>query len=131
MKIKKGDLIISIFLLLISILMAFAISNKNAKKDIRSNSKLLRVEKNSKVLYELPLDEDREIVLQDNNKYNKVIIKDVKVYMKDANCRDQICVHMHPIKEVGETIICLPNQVFLEVIDPNSDANNDIDKVVR
>ena len=51
MKIKKGDLIISIFLLLISILMAFAISNKNAKKDIRSNSKLLRVEKNSKVLY--------------------------------------------------------------------------------
>lgn len=131
MKIKKGDIIISISLLVISILMAFTISNKNIEKISNNTSKLLRVEKNSKLLYELPLDEDREIVLQDNNKYNKIIIKDGKVYMKEANCRDQICVHMHHIKEMGETIICLPNQVFLEIIDPNSDTNNDIDKVVR
>jgi len=131
MKIKKGDIIISISLLVISILMAFTISNNNIEKINNNTSKLLRVEKNSKLLYELPLDEDREIVLQDNNKYNKIIIKDGKVYMKEANCRDQICVHMHPIKEMGETIICLPNQVFLEIIDPNSDTNNDIDKVVR
>ena len=131
MKIKKGDIIISISLLVISILMAFTISNNNIEKISNNTSKLLRVEKNSKLLYELHLDEDREIVLQDNNKYNKIIIKDGKVYMKEANCRDQICVHMHPIKEMGETIICLPNQVFLEIIDPNSDTNNDIDKVVR
>lgn len=129
MKIKKGDIIVSLSLLIISIVMAITIANTNNNKTY--DGKYLRVEKDSKILYELPLDEDREIELDEGGKYNKIIIKDGKAFMKEANCRDQICVHMRPIKEMGETIICLPNRVFLEIIDPMSDSNNDIDKVVR
>ena len=129
MKIKKGDIIVSLSLLIISIIMAITIANTNNNKTY--DGKYLRVEKDSKILYELPLDEDREIELDEGGKYNKIIIKDGKAFMKEANCRDQICVHMRTIKEMGETIICLPNRVFLEIIDPMSDSNNDIDKVVR
>ncbi|WP_297281588.1 NusG domain II-containing protein [uncultured Anaerococcus sp.] len=127
MKIKKGDIVISISLLLLSLIMAFAISQMNTDK----TGRILRVEKDGELLYELPLDKDREIVLKDSGHYNRIIVKDGKAYMGEADCRDKVCLHMYPISEAGETIICLPNRVFLEVVDLDSDTNDDIDKVVR
>ncbi len=126
MKIKKGDIIISISLLLLSMLMAFGISNMNTK----STGQILRVEKDSKLYGEFPLDQDREIVLDDNAHFNKIVIKNGKAYMDEANCRDQICTHMKEISINGETIICLPNRVFLEVVD-NSVTDDGIDKINR
>lgn len=124
MKIKKGDIIISLALLLLSLLMSFGISNSKPK----TSGKILRVEQNSKLYGEYPLDIDREVVFDDGVHYNKIVIKDGKAYMDEANCRDQICTHMKEISMNGETIICLPNRVFLEVVDPE---NDDIDKVSR
>ena len=126
MKIKKGDIIISIGLLLLSMLMAFGISNSKPK----TNGRILRVEQNSELYGEYSLDEDREIVIDDGVHYNKIVIKDGKAYMEEANCRDQICTHMPAISINGETIICLPNRVFLEVVD-NSVTDDGIDKINR
>ncbi|MDU5229002.1 MAG: NusG domain II-containing protein [Anaerococcus sp.] len=126
MKIKKGDIIISLALLLLSLLMSFGISNSKPK----TSGKILRVEQNSKLYGEYPLDIDREVVFDDGVHYNKIVIKDGKAYMDEANCRDQICTHMKEISMNGETIICLPNRVFLEVVDPENE-NDDIDKVSR
>lgn len=126
MKIKKGDIIISISLLLLSMLMAFGISNMNTK----STGQILRVEKDSKLYGEFPLDQDREIVIDDGVHLNKIVIKNGKAYMDEANCRDQICTHMKEISINGETIICLPNRVFLEVVD-NSVTDDGIDKINR
>ena len=44
--------------------------------------------------------------------------------MEDADWPDQVCVHHKPISKNGETIICLPNQVFVEV---ENDIENEID----
>ena len=126
MKIKKGDIIISLALLLLSLLMSFGISNSKPK----TSGKILRVEQNSKLYVEYPLDIDREVVFDDGVHFNKIVIKDGKAYMDEANCRDQICTHMKEISMNGETIICLPNRVFLEVVDPENE-NDDIDKVSR
>lgn len=126
MKIKKGDIIISLALLLLSLLMSFGISNSKPK----TSGKILRGEQNSKLYGEYPLDIDREVVFDDGVHFNKIVIKDGKAYMDEANCRDQICTHMKEISMNGETIICLPNRVFLEVVDPENE-NDDIDKVSR
>lgn len=126
MKIKKGDIIISLGLLILSLLMAFGISNSKPK----TTGKILRIEQDSKLYGEFPLNEDREIVLDDGAHYNKIIIKNGKAYMEEANCRDQICTHMQEISINGETIICLPNRVFLEVID-TANTDEDIDKINR
>lgn len=126
MKIKKGDIIISIGLLILSILMAFGISNSKPK----TTGKILRIEQDSKLYGEFPLNEDKVIELDDGVHYNKIVIKDGKAYMDEANCRDQICTHMQEISINGETIICLPNRVFLEVVDTEN-VNDDIDKVNR
>lgn len=128
MRLKKADYLITIGLLIISLLMSFFISKLNTNK----TGQYIRIEQDSKLLGEYPLNKDREIELKNNNHYNKVIIKDGAAYMQESNCRDQICVHMAKISKDGQTIICLPNRVFVEVVDPDDNKKDEsIDKVNR
>lgn len=126
MKIKKGDIFISLGLLILSFLLAMYFQSFNSKEE----GQYIRIEHNSKLVGEYPLSVDKEIKLESDGKYNEVIIKNGKAYMKEANCRDQICVHMREISIDGETIICLPNRVYVEVID-KSKEDDSIDRVNR
>ena len=46
-----------------------------------------------------------------------LIICDGKADMESADCPNQICVHHSSISHKGETIICLPNRVVIEIVD--------------
>ena len=46
---------------------------------------------------------------------NTVIIKDGIVYISDATCKNQVCVNTGKISKKGESIICLPNKVIVEI----------------
>nr|WP_051527034.1 NusG domain II-containing protein [[Eubacterium] cellulosolvens] len=59
------------------------------------------------------LDRDQEIRIGHTNVCE---IKDGKVRMKEATCPDHLCMQFLPIDERGGSIICLPNQVILHVI---------------
>lgn len=48
---------------------------------------------------------------------NTVKIKDGEVWISDADCKDKICVGHKKISNVGETIVCLPHKLVLEIID--------------
>ncbi len=61
---------------------------------------------------------------------NDLIVEDGKVWVKESNCRDQICVHMAPIYQVGETIICLPHEFLVEV-KADKKSPDDLDLLVR
>ncbi len=125
MKIKKADIIITASLLVLSFIMAFGVSNMSSE----ATGQIVRVEVNGEIKHEVSLNEDQEIIIDDGVHYNKLVIKDGKAYMDEANCRDQICTHMKEINIDGETIICLPNRVFVEVID--KEAEDGIDKINR
>lgn len=55
---------------------------------------------------------------------NSIVIKESQVYMAFADCPDQLCVHHRAISKNGESIICLPNKVIVEV---ESSQSRDID----
>ena len=62
------------------------------------------------------LSKDREIPIVINGKEtNHLIIKNKKADMTEADCPDQICVNQKAISKEGETIVCLPNKVVVEV----------------
>ena len=44
-----------------------------------------------------------------------LIIKDGEAYIQEADCPNQICVHHSPVSHKGETIVCLPNRVIIEI----------------
>ena len=44
-----------------------------------------------------------------------ILIKDGKVTMKEADCKDKICADHKAIEKSGETIVCLPHKVVIEI----------------
>ena len=47
--------------------------------------------------------------------FNRVEIKDGQVSVTDADCPDKTCVKTGRIKDHGQTIVCLPHRVVVEV----------------
>lgn len=72
----------------------------------------------------IPMDRDKIITLkQDDGKLNKVHITPEKVYMEFSTCENQDCVgqgevHVDTYKDriLGTYIICLPNNVSIEMV---------------
>jgi len=72
------------------------------------------------------LDIDQEIRVETDNGWNLLEVKDGLIYMKAASCRDQLCVHMKPIDHQGESIVCLPFRVHVEI---EADQEGEVDAI--
>ena len=57
-----------------------------------------------------------------------MVIEDNKAFMKDANCPDKICEGHSKISYKGETIVCLPHKVVIEIV--TEDSENELDVVI-
>lgn len=75
------------------------------------------------------LNEEQEYRIElEDGRYNLLQIQGGKVYMKEASCPDQICVNHRPASNVGETIVCLPNEIVLKVVEQST--KTEIDMVI-
>ena len=75
-----------------------------------------------------PLTEDAEVVITtgDNDEFeNVLVIEDEKAFVKEANCPDKICQGHKAISFKGETIVCLPHKVVIEIIADDSSEGLD------
>lgn len=76
-----------------------------------------------------PLSVNTEVVIETgDNGRNTLVIEDNKAFMKDANCPDKICEGHSKISYKGETIVCLPHKVVIEII--TDKATDELDAVV-
>jgi hypothetical protein len=73
---------------------------------------------------ELPLNKDTTLEIQGMGGTNLLVIKDGYADMTDADCPDKLCVQQSRISKDGESIICLPHQVVVEI---ESNVTNDVD----
>lgn len=74
------------------------------------------------------LEEDQVIKVGDTNVCE---IKDKKVSMISADCPDQLCIRQRTIQLQGETIVCLPNKVVLEIMGTKQTDQEALDGVVN
>jgi len=58
--------------------------------------------------------------------YNLIEIGDEKVRVAEADCPDQIDVEQGWISDIGETLICLPNRLVVEIKGQSSGDEVDI-----
>lgn len=130
---KKKDIILVIVVLLIA-----GVSYSVMHFMRPGEGHFAQVSVDSKVQGTYSLDKDRTIEIKSSKGKNILIIKDGKVEMKEADCPDKYCVKQGKIKNVGETIVCLPHKVVVEIektskgTDSNDNKKNDeIDAVVK
>lgn len=102
---KKGDFIIIaavIAAVITSAVLAFSFSKPGVRVVVRQNNK---------VIYDENINVNKIV----DTGSNTVIIKDGIVYMKKANCKNQVCVNKGKISNKGDEIVCLPNKVIVEI----------------
>ena len=81
----------------------------------RQTGGTVSVQINGKVVMELPLDEDAELVLGEGEHTNTLVIRDGKARVVEASCPDKICVGHGAIQYAGESIVCLPHKLVITV----------------
>lgn len=124
--IKKMDIVIIVLLLIISFtphLIFFKTSQKGSKNNyaiikvdgkIHKKIDLSKVKKSEKVNLNLP------------NGKNTLLIKNNSIAMDSANCNDALCVKQGNISKVGQTIICLPHKLIIEIKGDELDSKDDL-----
>ena len=122
----KRDIILVLSMVIIAAA-AFLIINFAVKKD--GSYAVIKVD--GKVIKTLDLNSGETTI--EVNGYqggvNKVVIYDGKVSMTEADCPDELCVKTGKISRVGETIVCLPHRVVVEI--KGSPDDDSIDSVVK
>lgn len=82
---------------------------------------------NGTVYQTFRLAEDLIVDIPSVNGSNSLVIKNGSAFISHASCSDLICVSHKPIHTVGESIICLPNRVVIEI---TGESESDFDMIV-
>ena len=82
----------------------------------RGEGNTVTVSVDGQVIATYPLNVDRvEDIHTGEDGLNRLVIKDGKAYVETASCPDGICAAHRPVGYGGESIICVPNKVVVEI----------------
>ncbi|MFD0898651.1 NusG domain II-containing protein [Loigolactobacillus binensis] len=122
--IRPWDIIIIVLLIIGSFtpLIIFAIHEQNQAAALQRSQAQVRtaiISHNGKKLYTIKLTDHKGVTKYRyqaaDGDYNDVEIKGSRIAIVDANCQDQICVRRGWISKPGQTIVCLPHKLLIEI----------------
>ncbi len=110
-RIRFQDVLLSIAVIIGSFWSIFALNTVSS-----DGSANLVIYQNGLVIKEASLSENKIIKLPVDSGSISVEIKPGNgVHILESSCPAKVCVHTGWIKQPGETIICLPNKILLEI----------------
>lgn len=107
--ISKADIILLVIIITVC-LGLIIILRRNSNPGLS-----VRIMVDGVLIENLELSEDTEYRVETPGGTNIVVIEAGEVYVSEADCPDKICVNHKPISNIGETIICLPHKLVVEV----------------
>lgn len=126
---KPGDIVLLLLLVVLSFLPVIIFSYANATSGVEFNTAVVSVDGEELHRFELKDDGEREIYTysNDHGHENQIVREGTVVYMIEASCADQLCVRQGEVKRVGETIVCLPHRLLVEINSDTPDTNQDLE----
>lgn len=70
--------------------------------------------------------EDNVYIISGETGYNLLVISGGEAFITDADCPDGLCMKQKPISRKGESIICLPHKLVIQV---EAKEESDLDAV--
>ena len=122
---KKLDIIIIVSLLILSFVPSIIFSKSLSKN---FNSTYVSIKVNGKFYDNIPLSsfkDEKTFTIESKHGTNDVLVKDNKIKIIKANCKDELCIKQGEISNVGENIICLPNELIMEIKGAEKDSSSD------
>ena len=110
MKIKKHNDWILILVLLLLALLALLVINST-----KLTGSIVVVTLDGEEILRLPLSDDHTERIEQAGNYNVLVIEDESVQIRQANCANQLCVQHKAISYQGETIICAPHKLLVQI----------------
>lgn len=106
---------------------AFVVINHFVKKD----GAFVQIKVDGQVVNTIPVNQNETLTIEGyQGGSNIVTIENGGVTMTDADCPDKLCVKTGRISKTGETIVCLPHRVVVEIIGAAADDSG-VDSIVR
>lgn len=72
--------------------------------------------------------EERVALTGEGGERNVLVIRDGEAYMEEADCPDRLCVKQGAIGKNGESIICLPHKLAVQIV---GEEIGEIDALVK
>ncbi len=108
---RKADIVLIVLLLVLCVVI-FGVIQIFVKKD----GDIAVVKVDGRIVRELNLKTDNVVEVGGyQGGINRIETKDGKVRMTTADCPDELCVKTGWINKTGETIVCLPHRVVVEI----------------
>ena len=87
-----------------------------------------RISVDGSIIADYPLSQNFETVIDGYSDGNlRLVIKDGTADVISSTCPDKICVRHRAVSRTGESIICMPNRVVIEII--SEDNYQEIDGI--
>lgn len=112
MKLKKGDIIIALILV---IALGFWTYNNYIGNTRSVNNVVIEVD--GKLYKKIPISSLKKEQLihidLENNKHIDIVANETGTWIKDVDCPDKLCQKTGVISKIGQSIVCLPNRVVI------------------
>lgn len=123
-KVTQSEILLIAAVLLFSIAAILWTRSGDSKSD--RHGSMVAVHHQGKLMQRVGLEKDTIVVLPHGEM--KIELKDSRVRVAWSNCPNQLCVNTGWIRTAGETIVCVPNKVLIEIEVTDRPA---LDAVVR
>lgn len=130
MKIRKFDVAIVLFFLFIA-LISYGISRYGIDE---YDKKYIMIYSDNQLYQKIAVTDDefrKTIPIENKYGHNTVKIYDGGVSVTDSDCPDEICMQEGFIDKPGESIICLPHKLLIEIDGTKKEKDTEVDAVIR
>ena len=125
MKVKKGDLII-VLILVVALVSWFVVNKLGESEDDRK----IVIEVDGELYKAIPISPgmERQQIHIDlhNGKYIDIVADETGAYVSDVVCPDKVCQKTGLVSRVGQSIVCLPNKVVVYI---EGETQSEVDDV--
>lgn len=64
-------------------------------------------------------------IKQEDGSVNVIAVENGAVYMKEANCRDGLCISQGKMRNGAKSIVCLPHQLVVQLEGEKAETQDD------
>jgi len=118
--IKKADIVLAAVLLLLGVGSLFLLRSP------ADQNALVEISVDGKTIGSYALSKDKELDIESEYGFNRVVIKSNEVWIDEADCKGGDCLSFGHIKNTGEVIICAPHRLLVTITGGGEDGDVDL-----